>query len=385
MKRAKIKNSIIKMQTAGVNIEESLQTYLAGYPIGIRIPPERIGPKPRDGLGVTKLSTWNNTYVTVNESIWILENAGISPEKRDRGIWYPIPDDLEDEMLNGKNPGRFLSAIREAGWKRRIPNDDEVSSLLGDFLRIADADNSEVEQVVLGFVKRWGPLWYCANHSFRCPGWIPQPHSYEISTDYDENKCIWYRSEPIIMFQAKAKQVEAAIQIAGYIANDQPAPFDLFLILDPSSAYDELIYEDGRTVTIQGKDDESRQLQVHRLLTTINEHLSTSNSPGFVVTWGSKRDSLTTHFELHMAIQYRWGFFPLVWLQLAQNITGSKGIYRCAACDKWHIPTRKPREDKRNYCLSCQTNKSGPKKVWKRDSDRSKREASRNEKTEGSR
>ena len=179
------------------------------------------------------------------------------------------------------------------------------------------------------------------------------------------------------MFQAKAKQVEAAIQIAGYIANNQPVPFNLFLILDGVRAHGEWVYEDGRRITLQGKDDLSRQLQVQTLLTTINEHLSTSNSPGFVVTWASERDSLTTHYKIQMAVNSRWGFFPLVWLQLAQNITGSKGIYRCAACNKWYIPTRKPREDKLSYCFSCQRNKSGSKRIWKRASDRLKREASR--------
>jgi hypothetical protein len=382
MKNAQIKTAIRRMQTAGITEKDDLQAYLDGF-TGIWIPPERIGTMPRDELVVSELMDWNGTYATVNQASFILQNANaleeplkrkdekeveniFYPENRDRGVWYPIPGDLEHLMLDGKNPVHFLEAIQTAGWKRKIPTDDEMSSLLGEFLEIANAKNDKVEEVVLKFVRKWGPLWSCANHpAIGCTGWIPQPYSYEMSTEYDEGKCVWVRSEPIILFQAMSKQVEAAIQIAGFIANNQPVPFELFLILDDLRATNIWVLKDGLEVTLMGKDDLSRQMQVRSLLSTINHYLSTSNSPGFAVTWASKRESSTTRYKLQMAVNTRWGFLPLVWLQLAQNITGSKGIYRCSGCDKWFVPTkRKPPEGRNHFCESCGKNKSHAKRLW---------------------
>jgi hypothetical protein len=94
-------------------------------------------------------------------------------------------------MLDDKNPAHFLQTIQTAGWKRKLPTDDEMSSLLGEFLEIANATNDKVEKMILRFVRKWAPLWSCANHSaIGCPGWRPQPYSYELSTEYDEGKCL---------------------------------------------------------------------------------------------------------------------------------------------------------------------------------------------------
>jgi hypothetical protein len=73
------------------------------------------------------------------------------------------------------------------------------------------------------------------------------------------------------------------------------------------------------------------------------------------------------------------GFLPIAWLQTAQVITGSPGIYQCddSKCRRWYIIDTKAASGRRHYCPACSEDKRGAKREWARRNRRSIKRAQR--------
>jgi hypothetical protein len=190
------------------------------------------------------------------------------------------------------------------------------------------------------FVLRWGPLWLCTMHEDCC--WTPP--SYSNSNPYNlQRQCRWFPSKPIVVFLARARQAETAIEIAGMLSEDKHVPLEYWQILNGQVGigYTEH-FPDGTIGSLKAK-KANLHVQQNHLIRETNRFLTIANGPSFRLYWSRKRGHPV------MVQDTGLGFFRLVWLQIAQTLCGGKGIYKCDGCDRYFIAERKPPEGRNHF------------------------------------
>lgn len=222
--------------------------------------------------------------------------------------------------------------LEEAGWIRR----DDTTGLLEAFVALADGTPERIRR----FALKWGPLWRCVNHQgcFWTPYTTPR-------LPFGSSYCSWIRAEPLSEFRRRAVQVKAAFDAAACLLAGKRVPAECWRVLSPSW---------GPVAERRGVPEQRRFLAA-----VVNAYLTLPGRTSLHMTWGpsNPKASLTIDFGL--------GFFGLVWLQIAQLITGARGLFVCDGCGRPYIRAgRRPRAGERNYCPQC--GKAAAKRDWAR-------------------
>jgi hypothetical protein len=361
-----LENAVTSLQQAGLSIDENFAAYVDGL-TGLWIP-------PASGTEVTR---WISPHVMdprVDEACRILgiEDLGNYPEVV-RSLWYPVTDELNKVLSEGGDPdfvpqggplapdpplpprtsgptGGLQQALIDKGWRYKKPDTIDHQRLVRDFLRLSDP--SDLEDEVRKFVLKWGPLWLCAKHT-DCY-WTP--HSYSNDDSLRSPGCRWFCCEPAILFKAKARQAEAAIVIAGYLAKKENAAVESWSELTAGLVPRKARFVAGHKIT-----EHVLSVQQANLMWVVNRFIGNIQGPKFRLFWSPREG------RPKMLIDTGLGFLRLAWLQIAQNLSGMKGIYKCDACAGYYIAERKPPDGRHHFCPSCGgARKLGSKKLWAR-------------------
>ena len=362
MGKLEIREAVNSIEQTGVGIDERFAAYVDGI-TGLWIPPST-------GTEETK---WFSPHVMdprVNEACRILgtNDLGNHPELVST-LGYPVTDELRKKLWEGSDPDfnspGFHQSLMDKGWKHKNPDAIDHKRLVTQFLALGEISSDDLLHRVREFVLRWGPLWSCASHT-DC-NWGPSTYSFD-SWRY-RFPCTWYCNEPAILFQARARQAAAAIEIAGYLARKEPAPLEDWRQLSARLGLHEIAnLADGRDGTVKRTRQElfdllEVELSVQRrhLMWAVDRFIGGAQGPRFRLFW-SQREG-----RPKMLIDTGLGFLRLVWLQIAQNLSGFKGIYKCDACTGYYVAERKPPDGRHHFCPKCGgAGKRGSKKLWAR-------------------
>lgn len=276
-----------------------------------------------DGIG---LSGGLEAYISGGSTILVPPKAEILTT--DSGLdylEYPIPS-LWTAPLTPRKADlcRFL----EAGWTIRQRTD----GLLDDIHDLIEAPPSRIAR----FAEKWGPIWLCMKHD-ECL-WNIDCRTQSLAND----QCEWLAMEPLEFFRMTARQITDACKIVDHLLSDKPAPIATWQSLLP----------------YKFPADECLEIDLQRafLACAITEKLAIPGGPVLRVNW-------TDGTEAELTIETGLGFVRRAWLQVAQLLTGARGVCVCDGCGRAYIRhRRKPRRGGRNYCPSC--GKTAAKREW---------------------
>ena len=255
----------------------------------------------------------------------------VSVKNDGKAIQYSIPRAWPDpvEQLGVDD----LARLRR--WKV-IDTKDGCTGVYKEFMALEEAD----EDRILRFAERWGPLWSCAVH--RDCVWSPALFYPEL-WDRAPSGCAWAASESVEEFQRRARQVNAALDIAACLLEKKSGEAKDWANLYP------------------GGDDHQFDIRVQRLFLSdiINEHIGPVCAVPLRVRWG---------FGDHIpafGMETGLGVLRVVWMQVAEVISGTSGAYQCDACGRLYIRLgRKPPAGGRNFCSRPKC-KYGPQKRYR--------------------
>lgn len=274
-----------------------------------------------------------NSYAGGGGAIWIPPEAKIGslPDKTGalvNCVLYPLPKKFCHPI--GNKPFKSDDSERSMdlytwGWERKA----DTTNVLEDFIKLTEASSEMIRQ----FVLKWGPLWLCTQHD-DC-FWTPAPRLR------DESWCFWIPAEPLGGFRRLAKQAKAAFDISVHLRNDKPVPEHLW-----------------KTLGWSGKEQGfSLSEQKFFLTSSINGYLTLPGGPSIWVRWEEQKPELVIDTGL--------GFLRVVWLMIAQCLTGAKGLYFCDGCGAPYIRhTRKPQQGRKTFCPECSKGGKGSKRVY---------------------
>ncbi len=276
-----------------------------------------------------------NSYAGGGGAIWIPPDARIGSWPDEKGnmvecVIYPLPEAWHHDLpINNQNIDdlKNLHDLEEIGWQKM----NNSSTVLEDFIRLAEATPDMIRQ----FVLKWGPLWHCVEHKdcFWVPTWYPN----------QKNGCRWFPAEPLKEFRLRAIQAEATFDIAVRLSKGRPVPMNLWQRLGWTG-------EEGK-FSLWG--------QKFFLTSIINGFLTRPGGPSLFVYWNDQKPEIVIDTGL--------GFIRSVWLIIAQCLTGAKGLYFCNSCgDPYIRHMRKPQEGRKSFCPECSGNGKGSKKLYER-------------------
>lgn len=258
-------------------------------------------------------------------------------------IRYPVSGNL----IWPVSANRAVDGIFEEDWNWTYKEENETSGLLEDFLELAKPAVAEhaIIQKVKRFVTRWGPLWECIAHSdCRCS---------DVLSDTGDD-CLWFPFEIVSNFQVEARKAENVLTMAAYLRRGEAAPLRPLLDLMRYSTKLKAITEIGLKRILENRLEGITEeqmiigMQRHFILTTIRNRLRI-NGPLVDFDWpedGQPRIRINTGL----------GFLRIVWLQIAQRISGGRYACICAnpSCGKYFFRKEKPRSGEDVFCDSDQ-------------------------------
>lgn len=120
--KKEIKTAVNKLRLKNtLGVEEDLATYVDGVS-GVWIPPQ-------DGTELTKWYGFNDCHQRIVEASLILgiddlfAGGHLEWEKKIRGIWYTVPERLQENLEKGRDPDvlvngsiGFQQSLISAGW-----------------------------------------------------------------------------------------------------------------------------------------------------------------------------------------------------------------------------------------------------------------------------
>lgn len=230
---------------------------------------------------------------------------------KDGFLQYPLPEDwerrLQDSAQREKALVQLVSRLEDFGWQRR----EDTKGLVEEFVRLDGA----TPESFADFAKRWGPLWYADR------GVGDSCFTYwQRYTDFP--------FEAIAAWQELVAEVHTALNVAAYLLQGELVPPAIWASLGLPAA-----------ATIAEQRRELRRFLTLKLRPEIG-------GPRITVwdTGGSFSLRLTTGL----------GFYWPLWLQVAQLVTQSAGVYVCDGCGRPYVRQgRKPAKGRRNFCPSC--------------------------------
>jgi hypothetical protein len=240
---------------------------------------------------------------------------------KSRRLYYPCPKKVAVPIS-----GDFLFSLYDHGWKTE-PEVDE-KRLLEGFLRLSKPNDERIRE----FAQNWGPLWLCVKHRncYCFPDIFGPPST-----------CMWLPIEPIEEFRRMSRKVQAALDISACLK------------LGKKTTPDQWEHLFGAA------DLPPSKVQSILLTTAINRYI---HGP-----WGAYPELRWYEKSPEFSLNSGFGFLPLVWMQVAQVLSGARSVSRCDGCEKWYVRTRrKPARGRNNFCDDCSKGARGSKKIWAR-------------------
>jgi DNA-directed RNA polymerase subunit RPC12/RpoP len=277
--------------------------------------------------------------------IWVPPEAKLELIEGEPYIFYPVPDDWPStvpvQQLN-------FGELTNLGWTYK----DDTDNLLDEFVNLESA----APKKVLRFAQKWGPLWVCTSHSKRgeveAVSFIHPLGPLHGSLDHGLAWCSWTPAEAVSAFVREAKRVVAALRIF------------VSLMLGMKEEEEEKCWAElgfsGRLVFSEGTTADDKAFIKKLLLSKFVE--SRLTEVGFTIG-----PSLNAKSLLKIRLVSDLGFIRAVWLQVAQAMTGMRGIYTCDNCGKLYVREgRKPPKGRLNFCPDCGEGKRGSKRAYYR-------------------
>ena len=285
----------------------------------------------------------NYAFLGGASEIWVPSKVTIGPSSYSENpngqyVLYDLPDIWGRPPIPDL-PRSVLSSLKDAGWRKRSGTDalGDFKGLLEEFTRLIDGSANKVRR----FVLKWGPLWWCTEHHDCC--WQPELPLQWVREDAEHR---WVPAEAIEDFQAEAKRVKAALDIVDRLREEKPG-----------ASKDWEIFWPGDT----GAGERNFRLDRLWWMNKVNRNLSMWRGASLWLEW-SKKDRTPK-----LTINTGLGFFPVVWLQVAQFVTGAKGLYVCDGCGKLYIRLkRRPPKGRNHFCDECGKKDRGAKKLYAR-------------------
>lgn len=244
------------------------------------------------------------------------------------GIWVHPGTKIKDK--------NFIAFPNGEGWERKEDN----KGLLEEFRSLASAKrNKKIEK----FAQKWGPLW--------------------VDIKPGNNKK--YLLEPIETYREQAQAFQDIITWFAYIKKDDKQPPKELVDRTPIPAFNvaDIFNEKikSKPIEMPQKDkysEEDKETIKRILINRIQENIDTMK---FELIWDKE--------EPKLEIRYGFGIIPIVWLQLAQALSESSGIYLCNGCKKYYVREGKaPAKGRYNFCEECAKHKHRiAKRLWVRN------------------
>ncbi|HOB11102.1 MAG TPA: hypothetical protein PKY47_04970 [Acetomicrobium sp.] len=277
--------------------------------------------------------------------IWVPPDAKLEFVEGKPYIFYPVPKNwpstVSIQQLN-------FEELKKLGWAYK----ESTDKLLDDFVALANATPNKV----LKFVKKWGPLWACVSHSthkaelagvmgVEIVSLIQPVGPLHGDATLGFSWCSWVPAEDVSTFVMEAKRAKAALSIYTCLKLKKEE--------DPT---------DWATLGFVGKlkfagtasAEEKKFIKKMFLCSFVESRLS---EVGFSID----------PQDLKLQIVSDLGFLRTAWLQLAQAMTGMRGIYVCDGCGKVYVRAlKKPAKGRLNFCPDCGEGKRGSKRAYYR-------------------
>lgn len=241
------------------------------------------------------------------EDLFLPEQPGILVPPRvgiegDCVVFSPWPSmDLESYPLIDRT-ALFLATrwLIKHGWKRQ----EKLKNLLNDFIRLPEVTPESAGKYA-AFAKKYGPLW---GYEFCGPG----------------------------------KQ---------YLESWGQVHQEILAVFNIAAALKEGKKTSGQDWEVLFLESPPQELQKRLLTRIISGNLK---DVGFGLTWN---DSIELTFDTHL------GFLNVLWLQVAQMLTGKLSLCVCDGCGKAYVRQgRVPQKGRKNYCGEC--GERAAKRVW---------------------
>lgn len=250
-------------------------------------------------------------------------------------ICYPFPEGLGSGL-----DVEYIWNLQHHGW-RVVPNNP--TSVLKDFLRLTEAPPDRVAR----FAQDHGPLWICGKHWHeRLCVFAPVELGLDAVAPGDIPDCAWHPYEPVTAFRREAHRVKATLDMAADLIRGKPAPRACWKMIG-----------DTRGMSYDGNmSNEEIGVQRWLLQSHINSWLVATGGSLLAVDWGEES---TDHEEMlsrtpRLSVLHGFGVLSTVWIQVAQLVTGAKGVFVCSACREAYIRYgKRPPDGERNYCDQC--------------------------------
>jgi len=288
-------------------------------------------------------------YLGAASEIWVPQKVAIGsspyPENpSSECVLYETPKIWSRPPFPDFSRGLFLP-LRDVGWQRKSGTDAlrDFKGLLADFVRLSDTSADEVKR----FVLKWGPIWWCTDHRDCC-----YQMTILLKPGPEDAEHHWVPAEAVEDFKAKAQQVKAVLDIAARLFLDKPKPGAV---------------EDWKILGWDEAEEGEVWMERFYLAATINRYVSMWEGSGLWLYWErkDKKPRLTINTGL--------GFFPVVWLQVAQVLSGAKGPCICDGCQRVYIRfRRRPPKGRNNYCETCYKKDRGAKRRFAQKKSRLK-------------
>lgn len=228
----------------------------------------------------------------------------------------PPASDLEANARTTFDPDR---PVNEAG-------------MLDRFVRITEAKG------VLRFAERYGVLDICEH---RVPGThylppLPIPDSWPGCRPWQVLDYLVY-AEPVDIWLGFVAQARALLSLAVDLRAGSPGRKDDWRVADS-----QLFWRDGfseLSIQTSGKDVDHDRI-------SLAERISTW------MQFGNVRPELFWQKSVPV-FRLSARTFGILGVQLLFAATRSQGIAICSGCGMPYTPKRKPRKDRRNFCLNC--------------------------------
>jgi DNA-directed RNA polymerase subunit RPC12/RpoP len=275
--------------------------------------------------------------------IWVPPEAKLDLIEEDPHIFYPVPNDWPStvpiQQLN-------FEELTNLGWTYK----DDTHKLLDEFVNLESASPKKV----LRFAQKWGPLWVCSSHSKKgdveIVSFVHPIAPLHGSLDHGLAWCSWIPAEAVSAFVKEAKRVAAALRIFSSLV--------LGIKEDEEEKYWAELGFLGRLVFPEGTTVDGKRFIKKLILSKFVE--SRLTEVGFTLG-----PSLNAKSPIKISLVSDLGFIRPVWLQVAQAMTGMRGIYTCDDCGRLYIREgRKPAKGRLNFCPDCGEGKRGSKRAY---------------------
>lgn len=335
------------------------------------------------------------SFYLSHSQIWIPPKDGffiIGPVDKPLSIIYKfLPPEATTIFESKLDHFRLIEELKSSGWKKKdwkYENNPKKHHLIADFIKLA-RDKISFKDIE-SFIRCWGPLWICEEHSidkyyperaFPCIWWPPtfqKPSVIKIRTNGGIGKyfrgekiishCKWRPMEEVYWYVRSAKCIKLILSINQNIVDEllSPSRFKKALHFFKENYGDNIqpmkLWENLQEIikpiySIPDPIPSNPNDQKNLLLFLIDKLLKNYHANNISIKLITNKKKI----EPRLKYDTGWGFFGAVLMELAAFITGDYALHYCAHCHEPILPASRERACKNgqdNYCSNeCRANR----------------------------